>query len=278
MKVGYMGVPGSYTEEAAVGYFKNEYELTGYPSFHDVVHRLETKEIRYGILAIENSSTGSVHQTLDLIREKNLYITGEAIQKVEHYLMAVKGSKLSMIKKVISHPQGLEQCGNYIRKNGWEIGTHVNTAAAAKEAAQKNDPYTAVIASKRAASIYGLEILDEKIQDNNHNYTRFVVLSGTKEITEGADKISLVFIVKNVPGSLYAAIQGFAENGVNLIKLESRPIWVEPWHYFFFMDLEGSLEDERIKRALSYLEIHCKSYRILGNYKKASFSMEVKNE
>ncbi len=273
-----MGVPGSYTEEAALGYFENKVKLIGCPGFHDVVDRLLSKNARYAILPVENSSTGSIHQTLDLIRQKNLTIVGEVVQKIEHYLIAVKGTNLSSVKKVISHPQGLEQCGDYLRKWGWELATGVNTAVVAQEVAQKNERGVAVIASKRAAEFYGLEILDEKIQDNNHNSTRFVVLSESDDLVVDADKISLVFIVKNAPGSLFAAIEGFATNKVNLIKLESRPIWDEPWHYFFFMDLEGNVHDENIKKAIEYLKIHCKSYRLLGNYKKASFKQEVIHE
>lgn len=272
--IAYMGVPGSYTEEAALGYFKNKYELIGCPGFHDVVDRLLTKSVRYAILPVENSSTGSIHQTLDLTRKKNLFIVGEAIQKIEHYLMAVKGTEISTVKKVISHPQGLEQCGDYLRKSGWELATGVNTAVVAQEVSERKEKGIAVVASKRAAEIYGLEILDDRIQDNNNNFTRFVILSESDDIVVDADKISLVFIVKNTPGSLYAAIKGFASNGVNLIKLESRPIWDEPWHYFFFMDLEGCVLDEKIKKAIEYLKIHCKEYRLLGNYKKASLTKE----
>lgn len=265
-----MGVPGSYTEEAALGYFKNQYELIGCPGFHDVVDRLLSKDVRYAVLPVENSSTGSIHQTLDLIRQKYLFIVGETIQKIEHYLMAVKGTSLSEVKKVISHPQGLEQCGDYLRKKGWELATGVNTAVVAQELARKKEKDVAVIASKRAAEIYDLDVLDERIQDNDHNYTRFAVLSDTEGTIGDADKISLVFMVKNTPGSLYSALEGFARNGVNLIKLESRPILGEPWHYFFFMDLEGNVSDVRIQKSIDFLKSHCKSYRLLGNYKKYS--------
>lgn len=269
-KVAYMGVPGSYTEEAACEYFKGKV-MIGCPGFYDVVDLLLTEQAQFAILPVENSSTGSIHQTLDLIREKSLTITGEVIKKIEHYLMASKETDLDSVKKVISHPQGLEQCSHYLRKYEWELQSGVNTAVAAKDVAQKKEYGTAVIASKRAAEIYGLNILDACIQDNHHNFTRFVVLSTANSPVSDADKISLMFMVKNTPGSLYAAIKGFAENNVNLIKLESRPIWNEPWHYFFYMDLEGNIQDPHVKKALSYLEVHCKSYRILGNYKKASF-------
>jgi len=267
-KIVYPGVPGSYTEEAALKYFGVDNDFTGKPGFEEVTDTLLKSKADYAVLPIENSSTGSINQVVDLIREKDLYITGEIVKRIEHYLLGVQGAELNTVKKVKSHPQGLEQCGRYLKAKAWELETSSNTAIAAKDVSQKGDKALAAIASKRAALIYGLTILDSNIHDNSNNFTRFAVLSLSHQKIPYADKISLVFIVKNIPGSLYSAIQGFADNNVNLIKLESRPIWTEPWHYFFHMDLEGNPDDSNVKKALCHLEIYCKSYRILGNYRK----------
>ena len=189
------------------------------------------------------------------------------VLRIEHCLLAPKKATLETVSKVISHPQGLEKSGRFLKRHNWQLNICENTAVAARDVSLWNDISYAAVASKRAGEIYGLQILASKINDFPDNYTRFVVLSTSDIVIPQADKISLVFTVRHEPGALYAAIRGFAEQNVNLMKLESRPIWTEAWHYFFHMDCAGNVESPKIQKALRVLERHCTTYRILGNYK-----------
>lgn len=267
---GYMGVPGSFSEQSVMDYWGLDCERKGYPLFADVIDALLADQIDSALLPIENSSTGSVNEVVDLIREKDVYITGEQIVRVRHFLLGLPSADLGSVKGVYSHPQALEQCAGFLRSHGLMAMTSLNTAVAAQQVARSGNTGIAAISSARAAGLYGLKVLAADIQDHDFNYTRFVALSRENLIPEGADKVSIVFALNHRPGTLYAALQYFAEAGVNLTNLESRPIWSQAWHYFFHLDFTGKLEDAHVQNAIAKLKANCSYLKVLGNYRAAS--------
>jgi chorismate mutase/prephenate dehydratase len=216
-----------------------------------------------GVIPVENSTEGSVRETLDLLSSSDFVIRAEKHLKIEHCLL----SKTERINEIISHPQALAQCQNFIRKNYPNAKVHSSESTAkAAEIASKEEG-TAAIASRSAASLYNLKIIKENIQDSNNNYTRFFVVSKPEKeipLTSNAFKTSIVFSLKNEPGSLYNALKVFAERKINLTKIESRPSKTSPWEYIFFLDFEGKSNDE--KGALDALKTHTNSFKLLGSY------------
>ena len=270
-RVGFQGVPGAYGEEATYSYFRGAWsELIAHDSFEDVIEALLEGRIDYGVLPIENSSAGEVFDTYDLIKEHQLYIIGEQTIKIEHNLLGLQGARIEDIKEVYSHPQGLSQTKAFLKKHGHiEQIPYINTATACQHVAELKDPTKAAIASKRAASIYGLEILAPNIHFNRNNSTRFIVLANKMHITDSCDKISLVFNTSHTSGSLYNILGHFAYNGLNLLKIQSRPLLDKKWEYYFFADLEGNLQDVNVLIALSKIKEECPYFKVLGNYQQS---------
>lgn len=267
--VGYQGVPGAYGEEAAHTYFKGKAEFVPHDAFEDVIEALEEGRIDYGVLPIENSSAGEVLDTYDLIKSNSLYIVGEQVISIRHNLLGVPGSQIEDITEVYSHPQGLSQSKTFIKAyDKMRQIPYVNTATACQYVAQMNDKTKAAIGSKRAGKLYHLEVLAKDIQFNKNNFTRFIVLAKQMEINDASNKISIVFTTTHVSGSLYTILGHFAYNGLNLLKIQSRPILERKWEYFFFADVEGSLGDANVLIALSKVIEECSSFKILGNYKQ----------
>lgn len=269
--VGYQGVPGAYGEEAAYTYFKEEWsDLIAHDSFEDVIEALLQGKIDYGVLPIENSSAGEILDTYDLIKNHNLFIVGEQSIKIEHNLLGIKGSKLEDIKEVYSHPQGLSQSKVFLKNQSqMKPCPFINTATACQHVAEFKDMTKAAIASKRAAKIYDLEILVPNIHYNKNNFTRFIILSNKMHVEDESDKISIVFSTKHVSGSLYNILGHFAHNGLNLLKIQSRPLLEKKWEYYFFADLEGNLQEVNVLIALSQIIKQCSFFKILGNYKQS---------
>lgn len=269
--VGYQGVIGSFSEEAATKYFKEEEaSYKRYDEFEEVLEALTRDEIDYGVLPIENSYTGEVLEVYDLIGKYNLYIVGEEIVKVTHHLVGVKGASLDGIKEVYSHPQALGQCKHYLKEHAWmQKIPYANTAMAAKYIAQTNDITKAAICSLKAANLYNLQILGEEINTKSNNYTRFIILSKTMQILPEYDKVSIVFTTKHTSGALYHILSHFAYNGLNLLKIQSRPMKNKSWHYYFFVDLEGHLEDANMLIALGKVSKESEYFSILGSYKQS---------
>ncbi|MGL6175212.1 MAG: prephenate dehydratase [Cellulosilyticaceae bacterium] len=268
-KVGYQGVEGSFSEEAAHNYFGEiEIPMARYDEFEDVFDAINKGEIDYGVLPIENSHTGEILDVYDLINQYNLYIVGEEIVRVRHNLVGVKGTSLEGIKEVYSHPQAFAQSKKFLKMSKHlTCIPYANTAMASKYIAEMKDTSKAAISSQRAAKRYGLEIIVSEINTKNNNSTRFIVLSKNMKISSKCDKVSIVFTTKHTSGALYNVLSHFAYNGVNLLKIQSRPIQDKSWHYFFFVDLQGSLEDANMLIALGRLNVECEHFRILGNYK-----------
>jgi len=267
--IGYYGLPGSYCEEAAALYFGKTFSGRSYQTFDEIITSLSSGEIDVGILPIENSSTGSITEVIDLIRDNSVYIIGEHILEIRHNLLTLPGTKLSDIKTVYSHLQGLEQSIHFLKKYPWEQIVYKSTANSAKLVKDLGDKTKAAIASSRCAEVYGLEILVPDIHYNKNNYTRFIVVGRELKVNSRYDKISIVMDIEHKPGALYNVLRLFNEQNINIMKIESRPIIEKPWEYLFFFDFEGNLKNERVKNLLESLNNISHQFRLLGNYRNS---------
>lgn len=266
-RVLYQGEPGAYAEEAAVDFFGEDCRRDRAALWEDIFVALRDNTADYGVLPIENSSTGSINQVYDLLAKYGGYIVGEQTVRVDHCLMAPKGAELGAIREVYSHEQGLLQCGEYLKAHPeWAQTALRNTAAAAKFVTQQGDPGKAAIGSRRCAALYGLDILAEGINFNRENFTRFVVVSPVLELREGREKVSLLFTLSHQSGTLYRLLSVFAHEGLNLLKLESRPIPGRPWEYRFFVDFTGDLTAPGMAERLRDAAETAEDFRVLGNY------------
>lgn len=268
MAIGYQGVPGCYSYQTGLEYFGEEVKALSCRSFRDVFEALVGGKIQYGVLPIENSTSGSINEVYDLLREYEFHILGEKCLKVEHNLLAVEGAELSDISEVYSHQQGLLQCSHYLSEHpGWKQIPYFDTAGSAEHVAKEGLKTKACIAGKMAASVYGLNIIRQDIQDNRNNSTRFVIIGKDKLGTEKADKVSIVLSVAHKPGTLYGILKHFAEGNCNLMKLESRPLEGKAWEYFFYIDFSGNVNEEGTRDILADIEKECSYFRLLGNYR-----------
>ena len=265
----FQGVQGAYSQLAMLAFFDDEMK----DSFHvdlwrDAMEAISTGKADYAVLPIENSLAGSIEENFDLLSEYNVAIIGEQILKVDHALLGVKGATINDIKTVYSHPKAIAQCENYIRKYhiDWDVKNLRNTAMSAQKIQDDGDKTQAAIGSKYNAVLYNLDILEESIQDDKNNETRFIIVSKDKKYKKSADKISLCLEISHEPGSLYRILSNLIFNGINMNRIESRPIKGVNWQYRFFIDIDGNLDDEAVRNALTGLKEECVSIRVLGNY------------
>ena len=266
-KVACQGVEGAYSLKAAEKLFACP-EISFYKTFDDVFAAIDRGECRYGVLPIENSTAGSVTQIYDLMSNHRFYIVRALRLKVDHCLLVKAGTKKEDIKEIVSHQQALSQCAGYIANiNGVKATAFPNTAKAA-EFVRDADKGFAAIANKDCANIYGLEVLDEDIQDNGNNYTRFICISKTPEIYPGADKTSIVLTVPHKPGSLSRLLAQIDAMHINLTKLESRPMPGHDFEFLFYFDLESPIESPSLLRLLGELESSSEKFRYLGTYRE----------
>jgi prephenate dehydratase len=266
MKIAYQGEPGAFSEAASRLVDVNA-QLVPCKSFEDVFDSVEHGPTGHGVLPIENSIGGSIHRNYDLLIENHLPIVGEVEVPVVHHLLALPGTSMSAIKRIYSHPQGLAQCERFLRTlSGVEIVATYDTAGSAKMVADGKLTDTAAIASARAGEIFGLAPLASSVQDFDDNITRFIVI-GRRPVKESvADKTTIVFSLPNEPGSLFKALSAFALRGVDLTKLESRPIPGRPWEYLFYVDLAAARDELPCQRALAHLAEFAPMLRTLGSY------------
>ncbi len=265
MKVAFQGEAGAYSEQAVFGYF-GSVETVSCESFDAVFDAVNSGKAESALIPIENSLAGSIHQNYDLLLRNELNIVGEYLLRVRHCLIACPGVKKSDIKKVISHPQALGQCAGYLRAHGIKPEQVYDTAGSVKMLKESGARDVAAIASHRAAELYGMEILEEGIEDNNENYTRFLAIQREPKDSSGESKTSIVFTLKNVPGALFKSLSVFALRDLDLTKIESRPLQGKPWEYLFYIDFIGSIHDETAKRALDHLGEYALMLRVLGSY------------
>ncbi|RJX25587.1 MAG: prephenate dehydratase [Dethiobacter sp.] len=269
--IGYLGPPGTFTEEAARRYGNSRtFLLRPYPTIDGVFAAVAKKEIDQGVVPVENSLEGSVNLTLDLLSgNTDVKIKGELLCRIKHFLLARPGQNPVKIKEVYSHPQALAQCRFYLDKLFPEASriSMSSTAEAAALVAQSEGK--AVIASRRAARLYGLKILQANIQDEPFNITRFFLLALEDAPRTGDDKTSLLIGLHDKPGSLFSALGIFAGYNLNLTKIESRPVRGELGKYIFFLDIEGHREDKKVAHALKEMEEKALFLKVLGSYPHA---------
>ena len=266
-RVVFQGVEGANSEAAMRAYFGDQVNSFHVESFRDAMEAIEEGMADFPVLPIENSSAGIVSSIYDLLVEFENYIVGEQVMKIENCLMSVKGAKLSDIRTVYSHPQALMQSAKYLEEHReWQQISMLNTAEAARMVAREQDPSKAAIANSLAAKLYDLDILEPQMCSNAANSTRFIIVTNQKIYRKDAGKISICFEIPHESGSLYHAMSHFIYNGLNMCKIESRPIEGRNWEYRFFLDFEGNLNDSAVKNALRGLRDETRNMRILGNY------------
>lgn len=266
VKVVFQGAKGSYSEAAMVAYFGKNITSYNVETFKAAMQELETGNADFAVLPIENSTAGSVSEVNDLLMEYDVCIAGEQIIPVNHCLLATHDSSLTDIKKVYAHPQALMQSAHFLTDMGYEQISLKNNAFAAKKVAEDNDKTQAAIASEYAAETYGLKILKKGVNDVSTNATRFLILSREKVYKKDADRISICIELEHKSGALYQALSHFIYNGLNMTRIESRPIDNKDWEYRFFIDFEGNLDDDAVKNALFGLKEEAGKMKILGNY------------
>src|SRR5262245_12578997 len=267
MRIAFQGEPGAYSEAAALRYSPGADTLPC-RRFEDVFTAVKEGRVSHGILPMENSIGGSIHRNYDLLVEHELPIVGEVELLVEHCLLARAGTRIEDLKTIYSHPQALAQCESFLeRLTGAESVAVYDTAGGAKMVADGTHPGAGAVASRRAADVFGLAILQEGIQDFAANITRFVVIARSSAPPEEATKTSIVFALQNKPGALYKALAGFALRDIDLTKLESRPIRGRPWEYMFYVDIGVARDSLECGRALAHLGEFTRWVRTLGSYR-----------
>lgn len=265
--VGFQGVYGSFSEKALDSFFINQPKKINYDRFEDVFKAIERDEIAYGVLPVENTSTGCVREVYDLLRRYGFYIVGEQCVKVEHHLMCCESGDMDSIRAVYSHPQAFMQSAAYLDQYQWKQMPFSNTAASAKYVRDSSRPDLAAIASEKAAELYGLKIIASHINFNSNNYTKFVIISKHLSTSKENDKISIVISTKHEAGMLYQVIGKIAEKKLNMLKIESRPNLEKSWEYYFYIDFEGNVAEDRVRTAIESIESKCVYFQLLGNYR-----------
>jgi prephenate dehydratase len=266
MKVAFQGEPGAYSEQAVYGYF-GPVETLPCESFDDVFAEVTNGQVESALIPIENSLAGSIHHNYDLLLRHQLWIVGEYFLRVRHCLIALPGVQKSDIRRIISHPQALGQTVGYVRAMpGVKSEPVFDTAGSVKMLKESGDRTTAAIASRRAAELYGMNILEEGIEDDPENYTRFLAIQPTPVSPAADAKTSIVFSLKNQPGALFKAMSVFALRDIDLTKIESRPLVGTPWEYLFYIDFAGSTDEEHVKKALDHLGEYALMLRVFGCY------------
>lgn len=267
-KVCYFGNRGSYSEAAAMEYFGEKAERSSADTFEGVFRALEQDEADYAVAPIENSSTGAIAEVMDLLERYGYYIVGEINLPIRHCLLAKAGTRLSDVKTVYSHEQGLLQSKKFLKSLG-KIDEECccSTALSAKLVAESQDPAVAAIAGRQNAEVYHLEVLAENINSSDQNTTRFAVISKVPEIVEGCDKISIAFTLPHESGELHRLLSCFARGGLNLLKLESRPIPNQRFEYMFFVDYTGNLLKAHVREVTETVMEGTQKFKLLGNYR-----------
>jgi prephenate dehydratase len=266
MRIAYQGEPGAFSEAAARRIVPDA-ELAARKTFEEVFASVESEAAGYGIVPIENSIGGSIHRNYDLLVANQLPIVAEVELPVVHHLLALPGASMERLRRVYSHPQALAQCERFLSTlTGVEIVATYDTAGSAKLVADERLEDAAAIASARAGEIFGLTPLASSIQDFADNITRFLVIGRRPFKDSVPDKTSIVFSLPNEPGALFKALSVFALRGIDLTKLESRPIQGRPWEYLFYVDLAAAHDELPCTRALAHLGEFASTVRTLGSY------------
>ncbi|MGD9505381.1 MAG: 3-deoxy-7-phosphoheptulonate synthase [Syntrophobacteraceae bacterium] len=267
----YYGRPGSFSHKACRQYFGEDAPVSNCASFREVFQAIDKGEADYGVIPIENSLSGSIHENYDLLLEYDLKIVGELSLRVKHNLLANGGATLESINRVYSHPQVFQQCREFLEQYPqWDLIASKDTASCARRIKEVDDLEEAAIASDEAAELFQMKVLKEGIETNPRNFTRFVVIAKENPSNGPKGKSSLIYSVSDTPGSLYETLKIFAQRGVNLVKLESRPLPGKPWQYLFYADVEVDVTDEEHRGILEDLQRNTEFLKVLGSYPKGN--------
>lgn len=266
--VAIQGERGSFSEEAARGLLGQSLEVRTKETFAGIFQSVSRGECCYSLVPIENTLAGSVYENYDLLLEYDLHVVGEVNLRVVHNLIAMPGTTVRNLREVYSHPVALSQCDKFFRQHPKiKRVPFYDTAGSVKMLAERRIQGAAAIASRTAANIYRGQILLTHLEDHQENYTRFLLLSRTPEVPPGANKVSLVFSTRNLPGALFKCLSVFALRDLDLTKLESRPLRGRPWEYFFYLDFLGNINETRCQKAISHLSEITDFLRVLGCYR-----------
>lgn len=264
---GYAGTKGAFSHIAACSLFPDA-PLHSYPTFHDVFQAVEEQEISYGVIPFENSYTGEVGEVLDLLYHHNVCISKIYDLKITQNLLGISGADVSEIKQVYSKDQAISQCRQYLRNRDYDVIPYPNTALAAEYVAKQKDPSKAAIASRETAQIFHLDILEENINTSEDNTTRFIVIQ--KALPAAGNHFSLLFTLRHAAGELAKVMQLIADNKFNMENIKSRALSDRPWEYYFYVEIEGSLEDEKTTVLIKQMKQICDQVKVLGCYNKES--------
>lgn len=267
-RVVFFGARGSYSEQAMEDYFGKETDSFPAATFKEVMAKVKNGEADYGVVPIENTTTGGITDIYDLLAEFDNYIVGEHVVKIEHALLGLPDSDLEKIRTVYSHPQGILQCGGFLSAYP-QVKTveTMSTSGCAKKVLEDGDPSQAAIAGKRAGELYGLKVIRECINDNDKNSTRFIIIANTRKYTLDANKVSISFTLPHESGTLYNMLSHIIYNNLNMTKIESRPLSGRPFEYRFFVDFEGNLKEPGVINTLNGIQAEALDFKIFGNYK-----------
>jgi chorismate mutase/prephenate dehydratase len=268
-KITFLGPEATFTHMAAIDLFGRSAEFIPRPTIKDVFLEVEKGKSDYGVVPVENSIEGSVNYTLDLFFESNLKVCAEKYSTISLDLLSKTGN-IKDVKVVYSHPQPVGQCRRWLRENLGDINIEEcsSTSNAAQKAAEKND--SAAIASSEAARLYNLKVIEKRIEDHSRNTTRFLVIGNDYVKPTGDDKTSIMLSAPHIPGALHKVLEPVAKAGINMLKLESRPAKHENWSYFFFVDLAGHQEDQKVRETIDKMKEICLFLKILGSYPRAT--------
>jgi chorismate mutase/prephenate dehydratase len=268
MKIAFLGPEGTFTQAAALKHFGHSVRAAPLATIDDVFREVEAGECHYGVVPVENSIEGVVNHTLDMFMNSSLKICGEVELRIHHHLLG-RDCSIDGLKRVYAHQQALAQCRRWLSNHlprAEQIALASNAEAARRAA---DEPGTAAIAGDAAAAIYGLQSLAQNIEDEADNTTRFLIIGHQSTPPSGDDKTSLIFTTPNQPGALYTMLAAFAENGISMMRIESRPSRRGMWDYFFFIDIEGHVKDPAVAKALKDLKDRAAMLKLLGSYPRA---------
>ena len=268
MKIAYLGPPATFTHQAALRQFGFSAQLVAQKSIPAVFEEVLRGRAPYGVVPVENSTEGVVSHTLDMFTRSDLKINAEILLEIEHNLLSLTG-RITDVRKIVSHPQALAQCRRWLEENmpDTALVDVASTALAAQMAAE--DETVAAIAGEVAATMYGLKMVKQKIEDNPNNFTRFLVIGRNIPAPSAQDKTSVMFSVKDEPGILYSMLKPFSNRGINLSKIESRPMKKKAWEYVFFLDMDGHVQEPKVAEAIEELRGCCQELRVLGSYSRS---------
>lgn len=271
----YAGVPGSFSHKACMQFFGTDLQPQNCASFRQVFAAIQNGSATLGIIPVENSLTGSIHENYDLLLEHDLKIVGELTLRIKHNLIGQEATALERIQTIYSHPQVFQQCREFLQQHpDWDLIACKDTATAVQRIKDHGKPEEAALAAVEAAEIYQMAILREGVETNPRNFTRFVVISQREFLNGPRNKSSLIYSVSDSPGSLYETLKIFAQRDINLVKLESRPIHNRPWEYLFYADIEIDIEDAQYRDLVGELRESTEFLKVLGSYRKGATNEE----